>query len=52
MYTTDFDELVGHWTRIADRFGHPASRFVTSVLGVTRLLTRYLLVVLEATAVD
>ena len=52
VYTTDFDELVAHWTRIADRFGRADGRFVTSLFGVARLFTPELLVLLEATAVD
>jgi enamine deaminase RidA (YjgF/YER057c/UK114 family) len=51
VYTTDFDELVNHWGRLTDRFGHAGGRFVTSLLGVTRLFTPELLVMLEATAV-
>lgn len=51
VYTTDFDELVRHWARITDRFDGSGSRFVTSLLGVTRLFTPELLVLLEATAV-
>ncbi len=50
VYTTDFDELVTHWARLTDRFGNSDSRFVTSLLGVTRLFTPELLVMLEATA--
>lgn len=50
VYTTDFDELVTHWARLTDRFGNSDSRFVTSLLGVTRLFTPDLLVMLEATA--
>jgi enamine deaminase RidA (YjgF/YER057c/UK114 family) len=52
VYTTDFDELVKHWARIADRFGSSGGRFATTLLGVTRLFTPELLVLLEATAVD
>jgi enamine deaminase RidA (YjgF/YER057c/UK114 family) len=52
VYTTDFDELVKHWGRLADRFGNYDGRFATSLLGVTRLFTPQLLVLLEATAVD
>jgi enamine deaminase RidA (YjgF/YER057c/UK114 family) len=52
VYTTDFDELVKHWGKIADRFGNSDGRFATTVLGVTRLFTPQLLVLLEATAVD
>ncbi len=51
VYTTDFDELVKHWARLTDRFGNSGGRFVTSLLGVTRLFTPELLVLLEATAV-
>jgi enamine deaminase RidA (YjgF/YER057c/UK114 family) len=52
VYTTDFDELVKHWGALAGRFGKFEDRFVTSLLGVTRLFTPELLVMLEATAVD
>lgn len=51
VYTTDFEELVKHWARLAARFGRSDDRFVTSLLGVTRLFTPELLVMLEATAV-
>jgi enamine deaminase RidA (YjgF/YER057c/UK114 family) len=51
-YTTDVDELFKHWASLTDRFGKAGSRFVTSVLGVTRLAAPPLLVLLEATAVD
>jgi enamine deaminase RidA (YjgF/YER057c/UK114 family) len=51
VYTTDFDELVPHWGRLTARFGDADDRFVTSLLGVTRLFTPELLVLLEATAV-
>ena len=34
------------------RFGNSDGRFATSLLGVTRLFTPQLLVMLEATAVD
>jgi enamine deaminase RidA (YjgF/YER057c/UK114 family) len=51
VYTTDFDELVPHWARVTGRFGNADDRFVTSLLGVTRLFTPELLVMLEATAV-
>ncbi len=51
VYTTDFDALVQHWARLTDRFGNSDDRFVTSLLGVTRLFTPELLVLLEATAV-
>ena len=52
VYTTDLDELVKHWPSLMDRFGKSDGRFVTSLLGVTRLFTPELLVMLEATAVD
>jgi enamine deaminase RidA (YjgF/YER057c/UK114 family) len=52
VYTTDFDELVKHWSSLVDRFRRSDGRFVTSLLGVTRLFTPELLVMLEATAVD
>jgi enamine deaminase RidA (YjgF/YER057c/UK114 family) len=51
VYTTDFDELVKHWGRLTDRFAGSDPRFATSLLGVTRLFTPDLLVLLEATAV-
>jgi enamine deaminase RidA (YjgF/YER057c/UK114 family) len=51
VYTTDFDELVKHWSSLIDRFGSSEGRFATSLLGVTRLFTPELLVMLEATAV-
>jgi enamine deaminase RidA (YjgF/YER057c/UK114 family) len=49
VYTTDMDELLTHWTRLTDRF---ATRFATSLLGVTQLPAPQLQVMLEATAVD
>jgi enamine deaminase RidA (YjgF/YER057c/UK114 family) len=52
VYTTDFDELVKHGSSLVDRFGNIDGRFATSLLGVTRLFTPQLLVMLEATAVD
>jgi enamine deaminase RidA (YjgF/YER057c/UK114 family) len=51
VYTTDFDELVKHWARLTDRFANSGGRFVTSLLGVTRLFTPELVVMVEATAV-
>jgi enamine deaminase RidA (YjgF/YER057c/UK114 family) len=48
VYTTDMDELLGHWASLTDRFD---SRFATSLLGVTQLPAPQLLVMLEATAV-
>jgi enamine deaminase RidA (YjgF/YER057c/UK114 family) len=48
-YTTDMDELLKHWTTLTDR---SATRFATSLLGVTQLPAPQLLVMLEATAVD
>jgi enamine deaminase RidA (YjgF/YER057c/UK114 family) len=52
VYTTDFDEFVSHWGQLADRFGNSDGGFTTTLLGVTRLFTPELLVLLEATAVD
>jgi enamine deaminase RidA (YjgF/YER057c/UK114 family) len=52
VYTTDFDEFVKHWGTLAGRFGGPGGGFATTLLGVTRLFTPELLVLLEATAVD
>ena len=52
VFTTDVDELFKHWASLPERFGHPDARFVTSVLGVSRLAAPQLLVLLEATAVD
>lgn len=52
VYTTDVDELFKHWTRLKDRLGASDGRFVTSVLGVSRLAAPQLLVLLEATALD
>jgi enamine deaminase RidA (YjgF/YER057c/UK114 family) len=52
VYTTDDDELFKHWAHLPDRFSNSDDRFVTSVLGVTRLAAPQLLVLLEATAVD
>jgi len=52
VYTTDFDELVRHWTTLMARFGNSDDRFATSLLGVARLFSPELLVMLEATAVD
>src|SRR6266487_2570043 len=49
VYTTDFDEFVKHWATIAGRFGNFNGRFATTLLGVTRLFTPQLLVLLEAT---
>jgi enamine deaminase RidA (YjgF/YER057c/UK114 family) len=52
VYTTDFDEMVKHWARVTDRFGNSDGGFATTLLGVTRLFTPQLLVLLEAIAVD
>ena len=52
VYSTDVDELFKHWGSIAERFGEAEGRFVTSVVGVTRLAAPGLLVLLEATAAD
>jgi enamine deaminase RidA (YjgF/YER057c/UK114 family) len=52
VYTTDFDELLKHWSTLTDRFGNSEPRFATTLLGVERLPAPQLLVLLEATAVD
>jgi enamine deaminase RidA (YjgF/YER057c/UK114 family) len=52
VYTTDLDELVKHWPSLMNRFGSSDSRFASSLLGVARLFTPELLVMLEATAAD
>jgi enamine deaminase RidA (YjgF/YER057c/UK114 family) len=52
VYTTNFDELTKNWSSLVERFRGSEDRFVTSLLGVTRLFTPELLVMLEATAVD
>lgn len=52
VYTTDFDEFVKHWGRISERFASADGRFATTLVGVTRLFTPQLLVLLEATAAD
>ena len=52
VYTTDFDELLKHWSSLTNRFGSSDGGFATSLLGITRLAAPELLVLLEATAVD
>ena len=52
VYTTDFDELLRHWSSLAGRFESTGGHFATSLLGVSRLPAPQLLVMLEATAVD
>jgi enamine deaminase RidA (YjgF/YER057c/UK114 family) len=52
VYTTDFDQLLEHWTRVQERFGSSDVRFASTLLGVARLPAPQLLVMLEATAVD
>ena len=52
VYTTDVDELFKNWALLPERFGSSGDRFVTSVLGVTRLASPQLLILVEATAVD
>jgi enamine deaminase RidA (YjgF/YER057c/UK114 family) len=52
VYTTDFDAFIKQWGKLAHRFGRSGGRFATSLLGVARLFTPQLLVLLEATAVD
>jgi enamine deaminase RidA (YjgF/YER057c/UK114 family) len=50
VYTTDVDEVFKQFPKITNRFD--TSRFATSVVGVARLATPELLVLLEATALD
>ena len=52
VHATDVDELFKHWGQLPQRFGAAEGRFVTSVVGVTRLAAPELLVLLEATAAD
>jgi len=52
VYTTDFDELLKHWSTLVDRFGDSDGGFATTLLGVSRLPAPQLLVMVEATAVD
>jgi len=52
VYTTDFDEFVKHWSNLTERFASSDGRFTTSLLGVARLFTPQLLLLLEATAID
>lgn len=52
FYTTDMDDLAKNWGAITGRFGDAGGGFATSLLGVSRLFTPELLVLLEATAVD
>jgi hypothetical protein len=51
MILKSLDVTNPHWARFTDRFGKSNGRFVTSLLGVTRLFTPELVVMLEATAV-
>jgi enamine deaminase RidA (YjgF/YER057c/UK114 family) len=51
VYTTDMDELARNWGGVKGRFGDAGGRFATSLLGVSRLFTPELLVLLEATAI-
>lgn len=51
VFTTDFDELVKHWGTLTGRFADSDGGFATSLLGVDRLFTPELLVMLEATAI-
>ena len=52
VYTTDMDELLKQWSGLSDRFRGSDGGFATSLLGVARLITPQLLVMLEATALD
>src|SRR4051794_688385 len=51
VYTTDMDDLASNWTTLKARFDEADGGFATSLLGVSRLFTPELLVLLEATAV-
>jgi enamine deaminase RidA (YjgF/YER057c/UK114 family) len=52
VYTTDVDTLLQHFGVLAARFEGTGERFASSLLGVTRLPSPQLLVMLEATAMD
>ena len=52
VYTTDFDELLQHWSGVTERFKNSDGGFASTLLGVTRLAAPQLLVLVEATAVD
>jgi enamine deaminase RidA (YjgF/YER057c/UK114 family) len=51
VFTTDMDDLARNWMSLKARFGDAGGGFATSLLGVSRLFTPELLVLLEATAV-
>jgi len=52
VYTTDMNQLLRQFSRIAVRVGNPDIRFASSLLGVAQLPLPQLLVMLEATLVD
>lgn len=52
IYTTDVDTLLRHFTTLTERFKGSGERFASTLLGVTRLASPQLLVMLEATAMD
>lgn len=52
VYTTNFDELLQHWTVLTDRIQKAGGHFATTLLGVAQLPAPGLLVMLEATAFD
>jgi enamine deaminase RidA (YjgF/YER057c/UK114 family) len=52
VYTTDFDELLKNWAALTSCFANSDGGFASSLLGVSRLASPQLLVLLEATAVD
>ena len=50
VYTSDIDSLLQNFTTLTDRF--EGARFASTLLGVARLASPQLLVMLEATAMD
>lgn len=51
VYSTDVDLLFASWGELQGRFAASGTRFVTSVIGVSRLAAPDLMVLLEVTAV-
>jgi enamine deaminase RidA (YjgF/YER057c/UK114 family) len=52
VYATDVDALLQHFTILTQRFEPTGARFASTLLGVARLASPELLVLLEATAMD
>lgn len=52
VYATDVDTLLQHFTILTQRFEPTGARFASTLLGVARLASPELLVLLEATAMD